>query len=201
MAFNALDEDIMIGVRRRMLKQTQTQERNSSLVKWKGRPGYICVKVFAKAQVLRTVLGLLLNCSSASRCWHQRCAGPGSHGRPVAVFGCVSASSAPRASSPNLQSRVCSRGPGRFHLSVNRLATQTLRTSAAAAAAALGSSAAVGAVPPTVRPGPVSLAGTDAFVAGAGAEPTVRPAPWKFSSLEDLPQRLPIEVVNVRWDR
>lgn len=75
----------------------------------------------------------------------------------------------------------------------------TLRTSAAAAAAALGSFApSLPPVPPTVRPGPVTfgfaLDGTDALVAGAGAEPSVRPAPWKFSSFDDLPQRLPIVV-------
>lgn len=79
----------------------------------------------------------------------------------------------------------------------------SLRTSAAAAAAALGSFAPPLLLdPPTVRPGPVTFgfaaslatpAGMEALVAGAGAEPSVRPAPWKFSSLEDLPQRLPME--------
>jgi hypothetical protein len=56
-----------------------------------------------------------------------------------------------------------------------------LRTSAAAAAAAFGSFAAllspnVRGGPPTVRFGALAtLLGTDAFVAGAGAEPNVRP--------------------------
>lgn len=90
------------------------------------------------------------------------------------------------------------------------LLDSTLRTSAAAAAAARGSfPPSLLLPPPTVRPGPVTLgfallgppsfatrAGTDALVAGAGAEPSVRPGPWKFSSLEDLPQRLPMGMVN-----
>jgi len=56
-----------------------------------------------------------------------------------------------------------------------------LRTSAAAAAAAFGSFAAllspnVRGGPPTVRFGALAtLLGTEAFVAGAGAEPSVRP--------------------------
>jgi hypothetical protein len=56
-----------------------------------------------------------------------------------------------------------------------------LRTSAAAAAAALGSFAAfpspnVRGGPPTVLFGPLAtLLGMDALVAGAGAEPSVRP--------------------------
>lgn len=62
-----------------------------------------------------------------------------------------------------------------------------LRTSAAAAAADLASSP-DGSPPPTVLPGPETLgffpeppsatrAGTEALVAGAGAEPRVRPGP------------------------
>lgn len=56
-----------------------------------------------------------------------------------------------------------------------------IRTSAAAAAAAFGSfvelpSPSVRGGPPTVRFGALAtLLGTDAFVAGAGAEPNVRP--------------------------
>jgi hypothetical protein len=81
----------------------------------------------------------------------------------------------------------------------------TLRTSAAAAAAVLGSSApSLPPAPPTVRPGPVTFGfaldppalatcvGMEALVAGAGADSKVRPAPWKLSSLDDLPQRLPM---------
>jgi hypothetical protein len=81
-----------------------------------------------------------------------------------------------------------------------------LRTSAAAAAAAFGSLAAfpspnVRGGPPTVRFGvdPVpafAVDGTEAFVAGAGAEPRVRPGPSK-PSLDCLPQRLPMGVVGV----
>lgn len=75
----------------------------------------------------------------------------------------------------------------------------TVRTSAAAAAAALGSFAPLlPAGPPTVRPGPVTfgfaLAGIEALVAGVGAASRVRPAPWKLSSFDDLPQRLPMVV-------
>lgn len=78
-----------------------------------------------------------------------------------------------------------------------------LRTSAAAAAADRASLEP--SPPPTVRPWPetfgfgrllpsfVTRAGTEAFVVGAGAEPKVRPAPWKLSSLDCLPQRLPME--------
>lgn len=85
-----------------------------------------------------------------------------------------------------------------------------LRTSAAAAAA-LRASSPVPVCPPLLPPnvlgGPETLgfedvpsalvvfatrAGTDAFVTGAGAEPRVRPGPWKLSSLDCLPQRLPI---------
>lgn len=77
-------------------------------------------------------------------------------------------------------------------------------TSAAAAAAdpaGLGSlsvllSPSVLGGPPTVRFGVdavFALVGTEAFVAGAGAEPRVRPGPSK-PSLDCLPQRLPIGV-------
>jgi hypothetical protein len=72
-----------------------------------------------------------------------------------------------------------------------------LRTSAAAAAAALGSltalpSPSVLAGPPTVRfPAVAALPGIDALVAGAGASPRVRPGPSKFAS-DCFPQQLPI---------
>jgi hypothetical protein len=78
----------------------------------------------------------------------------------------------------------------------------SLHTSAAAAAAALGSfstfpSPSVRGGPPTVLFG--ALAGMLALVAGAGAEPTVRPWPSKLS-LDCFPQRLPICVVaERRW--
>jgi hypothetical protein len=77
-----------------------------------------------------------------------------------------------------------------------------LRTSAAAAAAALGlfstfPSPSVRGGPPTVLFG--ALAGMLALVAGAGAEPTVRPWPSKLS-LDCFPQRLPIcDVTGKRW--
>jgi hypothetical protein len=76
-----------------------------------------------------------------------------------------------------------------------RAAYYALRTSAAAAAAALGLSAAL--LSPRVRGGPptvrfaVAGAGTEAFEAGAGAEARVRPGPSK-PSLACLPQRLPM---------
>lgn len=78
-----------------------------------------------------------------------------------------------------------------------------VRTSAAAAAADLGSlpellSPSVLGGPPTMRfcVDPVlAVAGTEAFVAGAGAEPRVRPGPSK-PSLDCLPQRLPIGVAE-----
>lgn len=77
-----------------------------------------------------------------------------------------------------------------------------LRTSAAAAAALLGSFAAllspsVRGGPPTVRFGAFALApaGTEAFVAGEGADPSVRPGPSK-PSLDCLPHRLPIAVAK-----
>jgi hypothetical protein len=73
-----------------------------------------------------------------------------------------------------------------------------LRTSAAAAAAAFGPSPPL--LSPNVRGGPpifgfwiVTLLGTDAFVTGAGADPSVRPCPSKL--LDCLPQRLPIDYV------
>ena len=86
-----------------------------------------------------------------------------------------------------------------------------VRTSAAAAAADLGSlpellSPSVLGGPPTMRFGvdpafALALAGTEAFVAGAGAEPRVRPGPSK-ASLDCLPQRLPIGVAEEpRWVR
>jgi hypothetical protein len=73
------------------------------------------------------------------------------------------------------------------------------RTSAAAAAAAFGSSPLllspnVRAGPPTFGFGVATLCGTDALVAGAGADPSVRPCPSKLS-LDCLPQRLPIDCV------
>jgi hypothetical protein len=79
-----------------------------------------------------------------------------------------------------------------------------LRTSAAAAAAALGSfavfpSPSVRGGPPTVLFGALAtLLGIVALVAGAGAEPTVRPWPSKLS-LDCFPQRLPICDVAERW--
>jgi hypothetical protein len=71
-----------------------------------------------------------------------------------------------------------------------------MRTSAAAAAAAFGSSAlllspSVRGGPPTFGFGGATLFGTDALVAGVGADPSVRPEPSKLS-LDCLPQRLPI---------
>lgn len=82
-----------------------------------------------------------------------------------------------------------------------------VRTSAAAAAAALGSFPAL--LPPTACAGPptfgfdfeaalpsfVTRAGSEAVVAGAGAEAKVRPLPWKLSSFDGFPQRLPMDVV------
>lgn len=53
--------------------------------------------------------------------------------------------------------------------------------------------------PPIVRffvEAAFALAGTEAFVAGAGAEPRVRPGPSK-ASFDCLPQRLPIGVAGV----
>lgn len=85
----------------------------------------------------------------------------------------------------------------------------SVRTSAAAAAADLGSlpellSPNVLGGPPTTRFGvdpAFALAGTEAFVAGAGADPRVRPGPSK-ASLDCLPQRLPIGVAEEpRWVR
>ena len=76
-----------------------------------------------------------------------------------------------------------------------------VRTSAAAAAADLGSlselfSPNVLGGPPTVRFDAFAVAGTEAFVAGAGAEPRVRPGPSK-PSLDCLPQRLPMGVTGI----
>jgi hypothetical protein len=70
------------------------------------------------------------------------------------------------------------------------------RTSAAAAAAAFGSSSrllspSVRGGPPTFGFGGATLFGTDALVAGAGADPRVRPWPSKLS-FDCLAQRLPI---------
>jgi hypothetical protein len=67
-------------------------------------------------------------------------------------------------------------------------------TSAAAAAATFGSFAVL--LSPSVRGGPPTVlfgavAGIDALVAGAGADPTVLPWPSKLS-FDCLPQRLPI---------
>lgn len=90
-------------------------------------------------------------------------------------------------------------------MGLTALFDSALRTSAAAAAAALGSFAPpLPPEPPTVRPGPVTfgfaLAGIEALVAGAGAAVKVRPGPWKLSSLDDLPQILPIvEEKGVEW--
>lgn len=85
-----------------------------------------------------------------------------------------------------------------FFLPPNKL----IRTSAAAAAEVLGSllvfpSPNVLGGPPTVRfaDPAFAVAGTEAFVAGAGAEPKVRPGPSK-PSLDCLPQRLPIGVAR-----
>ena len=76
-----------------------------------------------------------------------------------------------------------------------------VRTSAAAAAADLGSlselfSPNVLGGPPTVRFDAFAVAGTEAFVAGAGAEPRVRPGPSK-PSLDCLPQRLPMGITGI----
>lgn len=80
-----------------------------------------------------------------------------------------------------------------------------VRTSAAAPAASLGSIP--GLLSPNVRGGPPTMrflldpafaaAGTEAFVAGAGADPRVRPGPSK-PSLDSFPQRLPIDFAG--WD-
>lgn len=76
-------------------------------------------------------------------------------------------------------------------------------TSAAAAAAALGSlsefpSPRVRGGPPTFLAGAVAtLAGMEALVAGGGAEPRVRPGPSK-PSFDCLPQRLPMRKFCVR---
>lgn len=81
-----------------------------------------------------------------------------------------------------------------------------IRTSAAAAAAAFGSFAAllspkVRGGPPTVRFGELAtLLGTEALVVGAGAEPNVRPWPSKLS-LDSLPQRFPMAIASVRFVR
>jgi hypothetical protein len=79
---------------------------------------------------------------------------------------------------------------------------ESLRTSAAAAAALLGLLAAlpspnVRGGPPTVRFGAFAFApvGTEALVAGAGAEPSVRPGPSR-PSLDCLPHRLPMNVAK-----
>lgn len=79
-----------------------------------------------------------------------------------------------------------------------------VRTSAASAAAVPGGLGSLAASPPpNVLAGPptlgfgfeavLALVGTEALVAGAGAEPRVRPGPSK-PSLDSLPQRLPIDV-------
>lgn len=82
-----------------------------------------------------------------------------------------------------------------------------VRTSAASTAASPGGLlSGAGLLPPTVLPDPptawflveaaFALAGTEAFVAGVGAEPRVLPGPSK-ASLDCLPQRLPIGVAGV----
>ncbi|KAF9695959.1 hypothetical protein EKO04_005813 [Ascochyta lentis] len=81
----------------------------------------------------------------------------------------------------------------------------SVRTSAAAAAADLGSSSTL--LSPNFRGGPptvrfaldpaFAVVGTEAFVAGAGADPRVRPGPSK-PSFDCLPQRLPIG--GAGWD-
>lgn len=73
----------------------------------------------------------------------------------------------------------------------------TIHTSAAAAAAALGSSLLFSSPrvlggPPTLGIGFATLLGMLALVAGGGAEPRVRPWLSKGSLLDCLPQRLPI---------
>lgn len=93
----------------------------------------------------------------------------------------------------------------RFHMyaCINTVILPEVRTSAAAAAALLGSLAAlfspnVRGGPPTVRFGALAFApaGTEALVAGAGAEPSVLPGPSR-PSLDCLPHRLPM---NARKD-
>lgn len=92
----------------------------------------------------------------------------------------------------------------RFHMyaRISVIFLPEVRTSAAAPAAVLGSLAEllspnVRGGPPTVRFGALALApvGTEALVAGAGAEPSVRPGLSK-PSLDCFPHRLPMNAAR-----